>query len=87
MIAIIKNIFKANPEASKIVLKGECSNCGRNVEINITPTSGEVGLQSGALLESSPDKYFAKCPDCYTVISLITHHFHLKKTKRRLRAG
>ena len=87
MIAIIRRIFEANPETSKIVLKGTCSDCGCDVEINITPTSGGVGLRHGALLECSPDRYFAKCPDCYNVISLITHHFRLKKSKRRLRAG
>ena len=82
MIAIIKKIFEANPETSKIELKGKCSDCGREIDINITPISRGVGLSGGALSEFSPDRYFAECPDCYNVVSLITHHFRLKKIKK-----
>jgi hypothetical protein len=83
MIAIIRNIFEASSEISKIELKGKCSDCGCEVNINITPTSRGVGLPGGALSEFSPDRYFAECPDCYNVVSLIIHHFRLKKIKKK----
>ena len=82
MIAIIKKIFEANPETSKIELKGKCSDCGREIDINITPISRGVGLSGGALSEFSPNRYSADCPDCYNVVSLTTHHFRLKKSKK-----
>jgi len=82
MIAIIKKIFEANPETSKLELKGKCSYCGREIDINITPISRGVGLSGGALSEFSPNRYSADCPDCYNVVSLTTHHFRLKKIKK-----
>ena len=66
MIEILKKMFDASPEESTIVLKEKCSICGSDVLIEITPTSGGFGLQGGALLKSSPDMYFTKCPGCYT---------------------
>ena len=64
MIKIIKKIFEANPERSTIVLKDNCSQCGCEVLIEITSTSGGFGLQGGVLLKCSPDEYLAKCLDC-----------------------
>ena len=65
MIKIIKKMFETNPERSTIVLKDNCSRCGCEVLIEITPTSGGFGLQGGVLLKCSPDEYLAKCVDCY----------------------
>lgn len=67
MIKMLNNIFKANPDKSTIVLKGKCSDCGCDVVINITSTSGGFGLMGGALYESSPNGYFIKCPNCHQV--------------------
>jgi len=64
MIDILKKMFEANPEKSKIVLMDKCSDCGRETVIEITPTSEGFGLQGGILFKSSPDGYFAKCPAC-----------------------
>ena len=60
MIEMLRKMFESNPEKSIIVLKGKCSDCGRDIIINITPTSGGFGLQGGALLECSSDEYLAK---------------------------
>jgi len=65
MIEILRKMFKANPEKSKIVLKEKCSDCGRETIIEITATSGGFGMMGGALFKISPDKYIAKCPACY----------------------
>ena len=65
MIKIIKKMFETNPERSTIVLKDNCSQCGCEVLIEITPTSGGFGLQGSVLLKCSPDGYLAKCVDCY----------------------
>jgi hypothetical protein len=65
MIEILKKMFEANPEKSTIILNEKCSDCGCDVIIEITPTSGGFGLQGGALFKGSlPDEYFAKCADC-----------------------
>ena len=65
MIEILKKMFEANPGKSTIVLKEKCSDCGCDLVIEITSTSGGFGLQSGALFKGSlPDEYFAKCPAC-----------------------
>jgi len=64
MIEILKKMFEANPEKSKIVLMDKCSDCGRETVIEITPTSGGFGLQGGNLFKCSPEGYLAKCPAC-----------------------
>ena len=58
-------MFEANPERSTIVLKENCSQCGCEVLIEITSTSGGFGLQGGPLFKCSSDGYLAKCLDCY----------------------
>jgi len=67
MIVILRKMFEANPEKSTIVLKGKCSDCGREATIDITRTSGGFGLQGGALFKCSSDGHLVKCPDCYHV--------------------
>ena len=65
MIELLKKMFKDNPERSTIVLKEKCLICGREIIIEITPTSEGFGLQGGALLKISPEGYLAKCSSCY----------------------
>ncbi len=67
LIEILRKIFDANPGKSTIELKDKCSDCGCEIIVNITPTSGGFGLQGGALFKCSPDEYLVKCPDCYKV--------------------
>jgi hypothetical protein len=71
MLEILKKIFEANPDKSKIVLYGKCLECGCDLIIEITPTSGGYGLQGGALFKCSNDEYCAKCSDCYKINSKI----------------
>ena len=78
MIEMLRKMFEANPEKSVIVLKAKCSDCGRDVIIEITPTSGGFGLQGGALMECSSDGYFAKCPNCYKVNPMIKDRYKQK---------
>ena len=61
MVEMLKKLFEANPEKSTIVFKGRCSDCGDDVIINITLTSGGFGLQGGTLLEQSPNGHLAVC--------------------------
>jgi hypothetical protein len=65
MIEILRKMFEASPEKTKIVLKEKCSDCGRAIIIEITPTSAGFGMLGGVLFKSSTDKYIAKCPVCY----------------------
>jgi len=60
-------MFESNPEKSIIPLKDKCSECGREITVNIIPTSGGFGLQGGALFKCSTDEYLMKCPDCKQV--------------------
>lgn len=69
MEELLRTIFEAFPEKSTIIFKGNCSDCGGIVIIDIVPTSEGFGLLGGAFIECSTDKYFAKCPDCYKVNS------------------
>jgi len=78
MIEMLRKLFESNPEKSIIVLKGKCSDCGRDIIINITPTSGGFGLQGGALLECSSDEYLAKCPNCYKINPMIEYPYKQK---------
>ena len=67
MVEILRKLFEANPEKSTIVFKGKCSECGNDVIINITLTSGGFGLQGGALSKRSPDEYLINCFNCYKI--------------------
>ncbi|MGD2150960.1 MAG: hypothetical protein PVF99_10170 [Desulfobacterales bacterium] len=78
MIEILKKIFEDNPEKSTIVLNGRCSDCGCDVRIEITPTSGGFGLLGGSLFKCSTDECFAKCPDCYKTNPKINNHYKPK---------
>jgi len=74
MIEILRKMFEANPEKSKIVLKDKCSDCGCETLIEITPTSVGFGLQGGLLFKSSTDKYIVNCPTCYEANFKIDHN-------------
>ena len=65
MVEILSKMFEANPEKSIIVLKDNCSDCGCETIIDITPSSGGFGLIGGVLFKSRLGGYFAKCLDCY----------------------
>jgi Ni,Fe-hydrogenase III small subunit len=69
MKELLRTIFEAFPEKSTIIFKGNCSDCGSVVIINIVPTSEGFEFLGGAFVEYSTDKYVAKCPDCYKVNS------------------
>ena len=64
MIEILKKMFEDNPGKSTIVLKEKCSVCGCETSIEITPTPGGFGLQSGALFKCENDRYSVKCTSC-----------------------
>jgi len=64
MIEILREMFESSPEKPVILLKDKCSNCGREVTIYITPTSGGFGLQGGALFKHLSDGYLTKCINC-----------------------
>jgi thymidine kinase len=71
MINMLRKIFDSNPGRSTIALKTTCSDCGDDVILHITSTSGGFGVQGGALFRESQDGYFAKCSDCYKGTSKI----------------
>jgi hypothetical protein len=64
MVEILKKIFESNPGNSTIVLNDKCSDCKREVIIEITPTSGGFGLQGGTLFKNTLGGYSATCTDC-----------------------
>ena len=67
MIKILRKIFEANPEKSTIEVKDICSDCGCEIAVHITSTSGGFGFQGGVLYKCAPDEYIAKCPVCYRI--------------------
>ena len=71
MIEMLRKMFLSNPEKSIIPFKGKCSECGREVTVNISPTSGGFGLQGGALFNNLSNGYVLKCSDCFQATSRI----------------
>ena len=63
----LKKLFEDNPEKSTITFKGKCSECGYEIIIDVTPTSGGFGLKGGILFKCLSDEYFANCTNCYKV--------------------
>ena len=78
MIEILKKIFEDNPSESTITLSCKCSDCGNDIFIDITCTSGGFGLLGGSLFKCSPDEYFAKCSHCYKINPKITDYYKPK---------
>jgi len=64
MVNTLRKIFEKNPGKSVVELKDSCSDCGREVIISITRTSGGFGVLGGALFKSEAESIFVKCPDC-----------------------
>ena len=64
-IKTLKKIFEDSPSTSRITLNCKCSDCGKNILIHITHTSGGFGLNGAFLIEYASDKYLVKCRDCY----------------------
>jgi len=79
MIELLRKLFETNPEKSTIVLYGKCSDCGCEVIIEITRTSGGFGLQGGVLFRCYPDGYFAKFTDCCKVNPKVDDIYKLQR--------
>jgi len=60
-------MFAGSSDKSKMVLKDICSDCKKEVIIQITPTSGGFGLLGGALFENASGGYYARCPFCHNL--------------------
>ena len=72
---MLRKLFEDNPHKTTIAVNGKCSDCGKNVKINITSTSGGFGLQGGALFKCTSGGYYIKCSDCYKIRPKIeTYH-------------
>jgi len=64
-MVILREIFETATEKSTIELKAKCSDCGGEVILAITRTSGGYGLIGGALLKGKDESWLVKCADCY----------------------
>jgi len=64
-IEALKKIFEDRPLKSIITLSCKCSDCGNDLLIDITHTTGGFGFNGGFFVEYAPDKYLVKCRDCY----------------------
>jgi hypothetical protein len=60
-------MFAGSSDKSKIVLNDICSDCKKEVIIQITPTSGGFGFLGGALIENSAGGYYARCLICHNL--------------------
>jgi hypothetical protein len=65
-------MFDRSPDKTKIVLNDICSDCKKEIIIQITPTSEGFGLVGGALFENTSGGYYSRCPFCYN-LSLEQH--------------
>jgi hypothetical protein len=73
----LDRIFERHNTTNIINYKGKCHNCGCDVEVEITKTSGGCGLQGGVLYGSNPENLIFQCCDyeigdgnCYDKIIL-----------------
>ena len=64
LLEVLQKMFKENPGRSTIEMKDRCSQCGREVVISITRTSGGFGLMGGVLFNHNSVSCFFKCSDC-----------------------
>jgi hypothetical protein len=67
MVEILQKMFDRSSDKSMIVLNDICSDCKKEVLIEIMPTSEGFGLLGGALFENSNGGYYAKCAFCYNL--------------------
>jgi hypothetical protein len=65
MVEILQKMFDRSPDKTKIVLNDICSDCKKEIMIQITPTSEGFGLLGGALFENANGGYYARCSSCY----------------------
>ena len=61
----LDRIFERHNTTNNINYKGKCHNCGCDVEVEITKTSGGYGLQGGVLYGSNPENLIFQCCDCH----------------------
>ena len=54
---------RKNPKTVKY--ESKCHNCGCDVKIEISKTSGGYGFLGGVLYETDADDYYAICSVCY----------------------
>ncbi len=64
-IETINKMFEKNSGENHCVYQGRCHNCGCDLEIKITKTSGGYGLKGGVLYEPDPKFLWALCDDCH----------------------
>jgi hypothetical protein len=64
-IESIIGMFENNNDPNQCVYRGQCRDCGGEVEITITKTSGGYGLDGGILYEQNPKGVWALCDDCF----------------------
>ena len=57
-------LFGDNPPDRPVIIRKTCSECGRDVEIELHKTSGGFGLQGGILIDLD-GHIAADCPKCY----------------------
>lgn len=63
-VKLLNEMSEHNNSAQYFTYRGQCYYCGRDVEVEITKTSGGYGLQGGVLCGSKPEGIFVCCIDC-----------------------
>ena len=66
-LEMLKKIFEDRPLNSIITLSCKCSDCGNDLLIDITHTSGGFGFNGGLFVEYAPGRYLVKCHNCYNL--------------------
>jgi hypothetical protein len=64
-VEMLNKIFKQNSSPKHFTYRGQCHHCGRDVEVEITKTSGGYGFQGGVLHASNPEDILVCCLDCH----------------------
>jgi hypothetical protein len=72
-IETLKKMAEQNNNANYFCHRCQCHNCGCDIEIKITKTSGGCGLQGGVLYQPNDGNLSALCVDCYLKSGEIKH--------------
>ena len=58
-------MFEQSTSSKPLSFEGTCHNCGYDVVVELTKTSGGYGLLGGVLYEPDPDHIILVCDRCH----------------------
>ena len=60
----LAELFKKHPGKTTLNIQGKCFACRRDLNVEISPTTGGFGIKGGMLLDKNRQDYVISCVDC-----------------------